>query len=164
MKNMFLVALLISSTVSFAGVPSLKSVRSLYQKAAINEKSCKNLIEILSPYNNNTNPLLQGYNGCATMMMAKYTLNPFSKWSYFQKGKKMLENAIGADSTNIELRFLRFAVQTNIPSFLGYHGFIESDKKILLESISFLNDPELKNMITVYFRNCKCLTALENNL
>jgi len=94
-------------------------------------------------------------------MLAKYTLNPISKLSYFRKGKQMLENAIHADAANIELRFLRFAVQTNIPFLLGYHGFIESDKKLLLESLGSVKDPQLKGMITGYFENCKYVTPNE---
>ncbi|MEO5908884.1 MAG: hypothetical protein ABIR50_03975 [Ginsengibacter sp.] len=160
MKRIFLV-LLFYSSVSFADVPSLTSVRVLYQKAATEKISCKILIQLLSSVDENSNALLEGYKASATMMLAKYTFNPISKLSYFKKGKQMLENAIKADDTNIELRFLRFAVQSNIPFFLGYHSFIEDDKKILMETIPLLNDPELKNMITAYFKNSNFLTVNE---
>lgn len=162
LTGLLLPGLLLYSTISFAEqIPELHSVRMLYQKASIEEKACKDLIEILSSFNNNINPLLEGYNGCATMMMAKYTFSPFSKLSYFKKGKKMLENAIQADGENIELRFLRFAAQTEIPSFLGYHHNIKSDKMFLLQSLPGVHDSELKEMITGYFKKCDCLTNNE---
>jgi hypothetical protein len=161
MKNLFLIGWLFYSSSAFAGAPSLKSVRILYQQAATEEKSCRMLLQLLSSYDENADALLHGYKASATMMLAKYTFNPISKLSYFKKGKQMLENAIHADAANIELRFLRFAVQTNIPYLLGYHGFIESDKKLLLESLPSVKDPQLKDMITGYFENCKYVTANE---
>jgi hypothetical protein len=161
MKKLFLIGWLFYSSSAFAGAPSLKCVRILYQEAATEEKSCRMLLQLLSSYDENTNSLLQGYKASATMMLAKYTLNPISKLSYFRKGKQMLENAIHADAANIELRFLRFAVQTNIPFLLGYHGFIESDKKLLLESLGSVKDPQLKGMITGYFENYKYVTPNE---
>ena len=86
------------------------------------------------------------------MMMANYVFNPFSKLSYFNKGKKMLHRAIMADAQNIELRFIRFGVQTNVPSFLGYNNYVEKDKAYLKQSLPFISDQNLKNMIVNYFR------------
>ncbi|MGN6195634.1 MAG: hypothetical protein ACTHOB_11905 [Ginsengibacter sp.] len=161
MKKLLLTGLLFYCTFSFATVPSLKTVRMLYHKAATEEKSCNMLLQLLSAGNVNGNPLLIGYKGSATMLMAKYTINPISKYSYFKKGKRMIENAIDSDATNVELRFLRFAVQTQIPSFLGYYRSVDSDKKFLLESFPLLKDDDLKNMIRSYFENCNCLTVGE---
>lgn len=161
MKKLFLIGWLFYSSSAFTGTPSLKSVRVLYQQAPTEEKSCRMLLQLLSSYDENTNPLLHGYKASATMMLAKYTFNPILKLSYFKKGKQMLENAIHTDTGNIELRFLRFAIQTNIPFFLGYHGFIESDKKLLLKSLPTVKDTQLKDMITGYFENCKYVTPNE---
>ena len=41
------------------------------------------------------------------MMMAKHVFNPFSKLSYFKKGKQMLENAIETDGQNLELEIFK---------------------------------------------------------
>jgi hypothetical protein len=161
MKRTFLLCLVFCSTISLAGIPSLKSVRILYQKAPVQKESCKKLIEILSPYQSDTSPLFAGYNGCATMMMAKYTFNPFTKLSYFKTGKHLLENAIEADMDNVELRFLRFAVQTQIPSFLRYSNSIDMDKTFLLQSLPLLKDDDLKKMITDYLQSCNYLTVTE---
>lgn len=156
-----IVVLLCSFSMTFGGIPALKDVRILYHQASREEKSCRLLIEILSPNDNNTNALFEGYKASATMMMAKYCFNPFSKLSYFKKGKRMLEEAIQARPDNIELRFLRFAIQTEIPFFLGYNDAIESDKKIILKALPFITDEDLKNMIYDYFQNCNCLSIIE---
>ena len=152
MKLVCLYILLFISVPVFAETPSLIEVRSLYSKAATDEKACKKLIEWLKPYHEKNNPLLFGYRAGGTMMMANYVFNPFSKLSYFNKGKKMLHRAILADAQNIELRFIRFGVQTNVPSFLGYNNYVEKDKAYLKQSLPLISDQNLKNMIVNYFR------------
>lgn len=162
MKKTILAGLLLYSTMAFAGkTPSINIIRTIYQKALTEEKSCKRLIQLLLPYDENNHPLLLGYRASGTMMMAKHTFNPLSKLSYFKKGKQMLEKAIAADRNNIELRFLRFAVQTKIPPFLGYYNSIETDKKFLLQSLPELTDISLKRMIALYFENSNYLTNNE---
>ena len=140
------------SVSSIAETPSLTQVRSLYEQAANDEKACKKLLEWLKPYNEKNNPLLFGYRAGGTMMMANYVFNPFSKLSYFKKGKKMLATAIAVDEQNIELRFIRFGVQTNVPSFLGYSNYVEKDKQFLKQSLPNIKDENLKNMIVSYFK------------
>lgn len=77
-----------------------------------------------------------GYKGVSEMMICKYIYNPYSKLSSFRKGKNNLENAIKIAPNDIELRYLRYAVQNNIPSILNYSNDVNSDKKILLDYIN----------------------------
>lgn len=161
MKSVFLGILLLLTLPVFASTFSLTQVRFLYQKAAKEEKSCKQLIALLKSYNEENDPLLSGYKACATMMMAKYTINPFSKLSFFKQGKNELQKAIAADNSNIELRFLRFGIQTNIPFFLGYKGDIDTDKNFLVNSILHINDSELKSWIVSYLNESNNLTFTE---
>jgi hypothetical protein len=116
---------------------------------------------MLENYNETNNPLLGGYRACVTMMMANHVINPFSKLSYFSKGKNLLEKTIAVDINNIELRFLRFTVQTNIPSFLGYKSHIQKDKIFLIKSIVHLSDVELKQQVIAYLKGSEYLTAPE---
>jgi len=62
--------------------------------------------------------------------------NPFTKLSYFNAGKKMLNTAISKDNGNVELVFLRYATQMSAPSILGYNRHIEADKKLILRSLT----------------------------
>jgi hypothetical protein len=96
-----------------------------------------------------------GYRACATMLMAKHVFNPFSKLSYFKRGRDILEKAIKADRDNIELRFLRYTIQTNVPAFLNYDQFKELDRLFLVNSISKLNDQKLKKIIIAYLKTNK---------
>ncbi len=114
MKKLLFVGLLFFAQTTFANIPSIGEIRSLYEKAVNDESACSKLVEILSPYNENNNPLYAGYKASAIMMMAKHVLNPFSKMSYFKKGKRILENAIKADEKNIELRFYQNSKKLSI--------------------------------------------------
>ena len=132
--------------------PTLNDVRVMYHEASTNNDICRELVTILKPYTEKSDPVLYGYRASATMMMAKYVFNPFSKISYFRRGRDMLQKAVNADSQNMELRFLRFAVQTNLPFFLGYKDHIDRDKTFILKGLSKLEDPVLKTNIGTFMK------------
>lgn len=144
--------------------PIIYEVRELYQKAAMDENACRQLIELLKPYHGLNNPLLLGYKGGANMMMAQHVLNPFTKLSYFKKGKDMLHRAIEQDAKNVELRFLRFAAQTKAPAFLGYRHKITEDKTFLLESVSLERDPYLKKLSHAFLVHSDFLNEREKQV
>jgi hypothetical protein len=131
-------------------VPVIKEVRIMLHNATSNEEACTKMISLLAPFNETNNPLLFGYRGGATMLMAKHAFNPFSKLSYFKKGKLMLESAINADQTNVELRFLRYTIQTNVPGFLNYNSDKNLDRTFISQSLPKLKDQELKKIISEF--------------
>ncbi len=150
MKNSLCFLLLFYSSLVFSNVPVIKDVRIMLHHATSNEKACNKLISLLVPFNETNNPLLFGYRGGATMLMAKHAFNPFSKLSYFKKGKLMLESAIKADLNNVELRFLRYTIQTNVPGFLNYNSDINLDRTFISQSLPKLKDQELQKIISEF--------------
>ena len=152
MKRLIIYGLILFSTNSFADVPSIGRVRSLFEQANMQKSSCIKLINLLEPYNEINFPVLMGYKACGTIMMARHVSNPFSKLSYFRKGKKMLEAVIAVNDKVVELRFLRYSIQTNAPSFLGYNNHIAEDKMFLEKALPFLNDAVLRNKIYAYLK------------
>src|SRR5690554_183061 len=160
MKRILSIGLFFYCMVSPAQNLMMEEIRSLYQQAAVEKTACEQLIASLD-MDVETNPLLFGYKGSATMMMAQHVANPFSKLSHFHKGKNMLEEAINADQENMELRFLRFAAQTNAPAMLGYRGEIEEDKKVILGRLPISNDRELKKLVIEYLLNSDYLSLTE---
>ena len=150
MKNSICFFLLFCVSFSYAKVPAIKEVRIMLHNATSNEEACNKLISLLMPFNETNNPLLFGYRGGATMLMAKHAFNPFSKLSYFKKGKVMLESAIKADNNNVELRFLRYTIQTNVPGFLNYNSDKNGDRVFISQSLTKLKDQELQKIISAY--------------
>lgn len=162
MKKLLFIGLLFWGFTAFSTVPvDMNEVRSLYKEAVKSEDSCKELVEISSGFTGENNPLMLGYKGSGTMLMAKHSFNPFTKMSYFKKGKQMLEKAIELDENNIELRFLRFNAQTNMPSFLGYNHNIDDDKNFILNGFSQIKDLKLKDFVWQGFYNSKYVTDKE---
>jgi len=83
---------------------------------------------------NLSNPVIQAYKGAAEMTQANCVGNPWEKYQYFKDGKKELETAIEKEPDSLEIRYLRFAVQENLPGILNYNN-IEEDKEFLIESL-----------------------------
>lgn len=95
-------------------------------------------------------PVLICYKGANEMIQAKYTLNPISKLEKFNKGKELIKKAFSRDTLNLEMRFIRYSIQSNLPAFLGYHDDLGKDKQFLLDNTINTKDLELKEMIFNY--------------
>lgn len=106
-------------------------LRDLFFQSEKSAKAAELFFNESKNISKSSKPILIGYRGMSEFMMSKYAGNVFSKLSHFSEGKDYLEHAIKMDPLNAELIFLRFSIQTNIPSFLGYNDNIDSDKKIL---------------------------------
>lgn len=141
-KGIVLLLVLCSFTASNL---SITEVRNAYEKAVYSEQVANELLDKLNSTNNNT---LLGYKGTVTMMMAKHVFSPYKKLNYFKNGKEILEQTILKEPLNIELRFLRFSIQSNSPKFLEYHSNLQSDKLFLLKEVKTLTDADLKQRIT----------------
>jgi hypothetical protein len=141
--------LFLVSLSSFAQDLTLEEVRRKYPLATKNDSICKALYNALNGKADGTD-VLSGYAGGVTMLMAKSTANPFSKMEYFKEGKKLLEDAISHNKNDIELRFLRFAIQDNLPSMLGYNENLEDDKSYIMKYLPMLDKKELRKAIANY--------------
>jgi hypothetical protein len=92
----------------------------------------------------------RGYRSISLLIQAKSSFSPVDKIKYFRSGRNMLEQSIQEDVTSIELHYLRFCVQTNIPFFLNYSSNIEEDKRFILLNWNKISDADLKSRIRNY--------------
>jgi hypothetical protein len=72
-------------------------------------------------------PLLQAYAGILHALKAKHVFSPFSKISHLRRGLRLLNDAVTSAPAEFEVRFLRFSLLHNIPSFLGYRDALRDD-------------------------------------
>jgi hypothetical protein len=102
----------------------IDSLRNLFYSGIEKETaldSLNNFIQELEAENNlGSLPLIIAYKGVSRSVEAKYDFWPWDKLNAVNDGLELLNKAVRIDSTNIEIRFLRFAVLNNIPSILGY--------------------------------------------
>ncbi len=128
----FILALIVFISQPFFDV-DISFVRSEFKLAVEDEDKAKDLIEYLDNFKKS--PVLLGYAGSATILLAKHSFNPIKQYNYFLEGREMLEEAIGVDASCCELRYLRFSIQSNTPGFLNYKKNIEADKIFLINSL-----------------------------
>lgn len=81
------------------------------------------------------------------MIMANHVSNPITKLEYFKRGKANLESVIAQHPFEIELRYLRYSIQRECPSFLRYNNALENDLKFLQAEVTTLTDATLQAMI-----------------
>lgn len=141
--------------------PDIRVLRSLLYASAESKDSWIQLAKTVEPISQQSKPILLCYRGVSEMMGAKYVLNPMTKLKRFKSGKTLIEKAVKNDPDEMEIRFLRFTVQTNLPAFLGYNSNISSDKKLLLDNVHKLTDPQLRKNILGYLSSSSYCTAEE---
>ncbi|MFT6815033.1 MAG: hypothetical protein ACJAZ3_000931 [Sphingobacteriales bacterium] len=110
----------------------LNLLRKEYFKAVDDENLTEQLLTQLSLIEAKT-AILLGFEGSLLALKAKHSWNPVVKMNSLKKGKVQLDEAIFLEDDNLELRFLRFSLEYNLPSVLGMSSHLEEDKnKILL--------------------------------
>jgi len=90
----------------------------------------------------NPNPQILAYRGALEAILTKTTWNPFKKFTYLKKSRSSLNQAVKEDPEDIEIRFIRMAVQYEIPSYLGFSQEVESDKEFIISNFKTFK-PEL---------------------
>lgn len=160
MKAFFLFCFLILHT-GIADMPPLKMVRMLYGQSGTDKDAAKKFLTALEPVDSNAAPVLEGYKGAAEMMRAKYAANPLTKFAAFKIGKGLIEHAIKRDSMGMELRFIRYSIQSNLPEMLGYRSSITADKMLILDKVTSEPDTGLKKMVINYMSVSKFCTEEE---
>ncbi|CAN5529614.1 hypothetical protein BH09BAC6_BH09BAC6_27530 [soil metagenome] len=150
MKVLLWLSLVQLSTLSVKTF-DLSKIRHLYQRAALEKQDARQLNQLMLHVDVNTMAaVLICYKGANEMIQAKYTFNPIVKFKKFNKGKELIKMAISRDPLSLEMRFIRYSIQSNLPSFLGYREELDLDKRFMVNNTKTNTDPELKKMIFNY--------------
>lgn len=145
-------ALIILSMFSIQTNITTLQIREAYFKSAESKDEAVRLNRLLDTIGENSSAVILCYKGAAEMLKAKYAFNPFTKMSFFNKGKELIERSIARDTSCIESRFVRFTIQCNLPGFLGYNKNIRSDSTMIANGLPGLTDNDLKSRINNYFK------------
>jgi hypothetical protein len=150
MKTIFGLALIVTGFFRLLQTNDLSEIRRLYGRANLSKDDAQLFCRLVQPVDSNAIPLLYCYKGAGEMLQAKYALNPVAKLKKFNLGKAWIAAAFNRDSLNLEMRFIRFSIQSNVPTFLGYRAELAGDKKFLLEHMDGCPDTALKKMVINY--------------
>ncbi len=127
----------------------INEVRQLYLSAGIDRLQTPLFIDYFSKVESDSSVLFLAYYGTAITMKADLEKGKINKYRVFTEGRDILESAIDKNRKSVEMRYLRFAVQSNIPRILGYND-LDEDKKFLLsnlQAIQHINNKELQEVI-----------------
>lgn len=119
--------------VMFSALPvsnGLEQARYSFPDIARNEQKLERLQNEL---HSKRDVISKAYYGAFVMMSAEHTSYPLRKYNRFQKGKTILESCIRQKPQLAELRYIRFMIQSNVPSFLGYSSQLEEDLDLILK-------------------------------
>lgn len=123
---------------------NLTEIRKAFFKMDADTCAALRLFEAVQMLDYQDSPLLLAYAGATEAASAPCIKGAFKKLEYFSRGKKNLEKAVQSSPKNAEIRFLRFATQANIPSFIEYNNSDE-DKPIILKQLPDLLADEKVN-------------------
>lgn len=137
MKNtkLYIISLIVLNFFSLAILKAadpaeeLKNTRKLFKNASYSLKHLNAFTD--SALALDYECYAKAYNAAGTMIGAKFEGNPFKKIKDFSKGKNALEKVIQANPENPEFRFIRLAVQLNIPILLNYRDNIKEDTTLI---------------------------------
>jgi hypothetical protein len=174
MKKIMLILLTFIASKAMASSHDLDEYRTMMGTAYKNESAAKEFYTNTRNITSNSSALLLGFKGISELMMCNHVVNPFTKLSFFKKGKNLLEQALVKEPNNPELRFMRFCTQVNTPSVLAYNTDLKQDKTFLLnyirsqEKTTPKQDENLYKHIIIFLKESKYCSSEEklylNNL
>ncbi|GAB4230318.1 MAG: hypothetical protein Tsb0034_02160 [Ekhidna sp.] len=132
MRILLTILLLLSGIFGFS--QSLIEIRKEFHAAVLNSEESKAFHAYIHSVDK-TSPTVLAYQAVSEAMLAQVSWNPFTKLSLVFKYDRLINEAVAQDEQNIEIRFLRLAIEYNLPSFLGLSTHMDEDLGLILENM-----------------------------
>ena len=152
MRITLIVIFLFSILLSNAQCSDLTKLRETYILSQNEIKSCKELHNLSKNCNPKLEPVEFSYNIISHLMECNFILNPLLKYTIFKDSTQQLDSVIRLNPKYIEIRFLRYLVQLNSPTLLGYNTNLDNDYKFIIDNIYSENE-DLRNFILPILNN-----------
>ncbi len=150
MKKVYLLLLaLVMSHAIYCQKLSLDEIRHQFYLTTLDYKHAFPLIEQLDQLPQ-PNALELAYKAATEAVLAKPGWNIFKKMHHLKNSRKYFRMAIQQDEQDLEIRFLRLAVEHHIPKYLGYSKNIDLDKQVIMDNIDLFRMKHLPREITDY--------------
>jgi hypothetical protein len=136
MKMCWLIILTFFCTLfsSFAEEYNMKEMREILRVASENKANSTKLYEKVGNYSGE-DAVLISYKAAAHAIKAKFASNPFKKLKLIKASSKIFDDAVQRNSKDLEIRFVRYAVETQTPAKIKLSKHVEEDKNILMQAI-----------------------------
>jgi hypothetical protein len=109
------------------------------------------------------------YSGAYLTLVAKHSINPYTKYYKLKEGLELLDRAIQLEPDNLEYRFIRLSVLNYVPSFLGFDDkfFDDYEKAFALlkkKDLSSVDKQTQKGIIEFLMRSKKLNSSQKSEL
>ncbi len=163
-RGFFVMMLLLVSQFVKADEPNLRHIRSLLVVCMNSSKTTDSLYKSLSVVKPRAG-VITAYLGTLSACKAKQSWNPYMKIKHLNNAEATYKTAISADPHNIEIRFLRFSVEHNVPGFLGFNKDLITDRDEIITQLDKKNygtaDRDLTVAIIKFLLQSKRCTAAQ---
>lgn len=162
---MRLTILLITCSLSYCLCSqTIEEVRTSFHSAVLDPEESKAFHEFVEDLKLSS-PTLKAYKAVSEAMLARVVWNPFTKLSQVLKFGDLIEMAVLEDPENIEIRFLRLAIEYNLPKFLGMSDHLIEDRDVIVKNMGTIKtigvDSAFGNYIIYFLRDTKLCTEEE---
>ncbi|WP_111708356.1 hypothetical protein [Lutibacter citreus] len=120
---------------SFIMLVSLKTPLESVREQFLNINNLEQAEGFIEQLKQGTTAEAKGYYAAMVFMKSRFVKNPFSKLKHFKQGKKILDQDIVENPLNVEIRYIRYIMQKQIPNFLGYNDFISEDFNVITQEM-----------------------------
>ncbi len=140
---------------------TLEEARKVYAESMHDKATCEAAYKKIASVQNSDNHLLMGYKAAITVAMSKHLKTTKEKISHFNNGKQLMESSIVKDAKNVELRFLRFTIQSNCPAVLKYNKSLTTDKLFIIDNLTSVQNTTIRSRIKDFLLQSKNITIEE---
>jgi len=150
-KNRFILLtlwLLLFALQAKAGL--LEDMRKNYGNAMQEKSTCDALWQRILADDSPHDALFLAYKGGICMGMAKHSKLAGKKVEFLNMGKKLIDDAVRMNGENVEIRFIRYSVQVNVPSVFGYNKNKLTDRKFIMEHLQDIRNEKQRTEIRAF--------------
>lgn len=135
---MKLIAILVVAAVQVPLSDNLNDIRTVYRSAINNSSKADDLVK-KTERNRYISGLTRAYYGSGIALQAKHSLNPFIKLNKAKTAAYELNVAVNMQPDDLEVRFLRFSFEANLPSVVNVTRHLAEDKATVLKKLDKKN-------------------------
>ena len=137
--------------------PTIPELRKTFHNAVLDPSFLPDFLDKLDEILE-TDAIQLAYKAASEALQAQQKWNPLEKLVHLKKFRKMMDEAVNMDIEEVEIRFLRFGIEYNIPQVLGFSPNLSEDKTMIMKSVSVMNYFEIDPFFSVYI-----LTLLQDS-
>ncbi len=139
MRSILFCITLVALCTKIAASPDLQVIRQQYLKAIEEKTEAYEMHKLMKNIESDV-PVIKAYKASSKALIARYSYNPYTKVQKLKNALEEFDQAVYDAPRDVEVRFLRFAVQYHLPEFLGLSDNVEKDRKFLIKRMM---NPEL---------------------